>query len=184
MVEHALSRGDKVAATARKPEQLDDLKARYSEERLRVIVLDVTNKAAIVRAFAEARTAFGRIDIVLNNAALSMLGEAEGIPEEDARLLFDTNFWGAVNVSREAVRVFREENPPSHGGRLLSVSSFLGTMAVAGMAHYSAAKAGPCYTWFSHEGILKSVPGLEAFTQALNGEIDPRWNIKVSRMTS
>ena len=83
--------------TKSQPEQPDDIEARYSAQQLRVVLLDVTTQTAVVRAFAGVRTAFGRID-VLNNAAFRMLSEADGASEEDARLPFETNLWGVVNV--------------------------------------------------------------------------------------
>lgn len=64
-------------------------------------------------------------------------GEVESIDEKNARALFDINFWGATQVSREAVRFFRDVNQP-RGGRLLQVSSGLGIMGSACYGYYSA----------------------------------------------
>ena len=142
MVELALERGDRVAATLRQPADLNDLQAQYPSSKLRVIPLDVTDAAQIPRAFAEAKEAFGRIDVVFNNAGRSVIAEVENIPEETARKLFDVNFWGTANVSNEAVRFFREENEPGVGGRLLVVSSAVGISPVPSIGHYSATKFG------------------------------------------
>ena len=142
MAELALQRGNRVAATLRKPSDLQDLQKKYPSSQLLVVPLDVTETAQIPRAFAEAKRAFGRIDVVFNNAGRSALAEVEGIPEATARKLFDVNFWGATNVSTEAVRFFREENEPGVGGRLLVVSSVVGLSPVPSLGHYSATKFG------------------------------------------
>jgi NAD(P)-dependent dehydrogenase (short-subunit alcohol dehydrogenase family) len=140
--ELALSRGDKVVATARNPSALDYLKTQYPLSQLLVVRADVTSLDDILKAFAQAKNAFGRVDVVLNNAAIGCFGEVEGTPQDVARRIFETNFWGAANVTREAVRFFREENPPGAGGRLLNLSSYVGLVAVGGAGYYCAAKAG------------------------------------------
>ena len=91
-----------------------------------------------------AKEAFGRVDVVLNNAGVSLGAEIEGTPEELARKMFETNFWGAANVSREAVRFFRDENPKGEGGRLLTIGSYAGMAPFGGLGYYSATKAGVC----------------------------------------
>ena len=150
MAELVLKNGDIAVATARKPETLDNLKATYPTTRLLVLKLDVTQSQAIKDAFTQAKTTFGRVDVVFNNAGYSLGGEIEATPEDVARALFDTNFWGAVNVGREAVRVFREENKPN-GGLLLNVSSMLGIFTAPGAGFYAASKHGaiPLYIKFA-----------------------------------
>lgn len=67
LTEAVLNGGDRVVATARRPEQLDDLAARHGE-RIRAVALDVTDPSAAARAVKEATGAFGRLDVVVNNA--------------------------------------------------------------------------------------------------------------------
>jgi len=110
-----------------------------------------------------AQDTFGRIDVVFNNAAYGIIGEVEGTPEADARALFDTNFWGATNVSLEAVKFFREVNGPTIGGILLVVSSMVGYAHNPSLGFYGASKA-----------------ALEGITASLMQELDPEWNIKVT----
>ena len=144
LTEIALSNGDNVVATARTPSNapsLSTLSAAYPDSRLLVLKLDVTQPAQIPEAFTAALAHFGRVDVVFNNAGWVPLGETEAHPEEDARKMFDTNFWGCANVSREAVRFFRDENKPS-GGVLLVNSSMSGLRSVPVMAYYSASKHG------------------------------------------
>lgn len=141
MTETVLANGDITVATLRKPAILDQLAAKFSKEKLLVLKLDVTKPQEIKDAFKAAEEAFGRVDVVFNNAAYGVLGEVEGTSEEVARALYDTNFWGATNVMREAVRVFREFNV-TPGGRLLNVSSKAGIEAPAGVGFYSSTKHG------------------------------------------
>lgn len=141
VTEAVLENGDTAIATLRTPHALADLASRYPPERLTIIRLDVSKSDDIRAAFAEAQTRFGRIDIVFNNAGFSLLSEAESAPEDLAREVFDVNFWGAVNVSKEAVRFFREVNKP-RGGRLLQTSSAGGIQGLSALSYYCASKFG------------------------------------------
>ncbi len=79
---------------------------------------------------------------MLNGAGYGLLSEVDGTPDDVARVLFETNFWGAANVSREAVKFFREVNLSGIGGRLLTVSSFVGLQPLTCCGYYSASKNG------------------------------------------
>jgi NAD(P)-dependent dehydrogenase (short-subunit alcohol dehydrogenase family) len=141
MTKIVLDNGDIAIATLRKPSALDDLKAKYPPSKLHILKLDVTNKDDIAAAFKYAEEKLGRIDIVFNNAGCTVVGEIEGTPHDVAKKMFDVNFWGAMNVSKEAVRFFREVNKPQ-GGRLWTVSSTAGIFPFAAMGYYSASKHG------------------------------------------
>ncbi|KAF9559520.1 NAD(P)-binding protein [Agrocybe pediades] len=110
IVEAALKQGDRVIATLRKPSVLDDLVAKTSSEQLLVVKCDVSVASDIKNAFEQGVAKFGGMDIVFNNAGYAIFAEVESTPEDAARKMFDVNFWGASNVSREAVRVFRDVN--------------------------------------------------------------------------
>lgn len=163
MCNHALESGDHVVATLHKQSDIEQLGSKYGQDRLAKIQLDVTNDEHIHHAFAVAKERFGRVDVVFNNAGSAIVGEVEGVPEEDARKLMDVKFWGATAVSKAAVRFFREENPPHAGGLLLNISSELGLRYLPTMAYYAAAKH-----------------ALEGLTESLAAELDPSWNIKIS----
>ncbi|KAF5321562.1 hypothetical protein D9619_000098 [Psilocybe cf. subviscida] len=164
VVEHVLLQGSKVVATCRKTSGLDDLVAKYPLSQLVVVRLDVTIASEITAAFACAIEAFGRIDVVYNNAGFMTMAEIEGTTEEYARSIFEVNFWGAANVSREAVRVFRDVNSPP-GGRLLQALSRGGIQAVPGVGYY-------CATKFALEGL----------SECLQSEVHPSWNIKITHL--
>lgn len=137
MTECCLRNGDKVVATLRKPEMIADLAAIWPKERLLVHQLDVTDKAQIIACFAAAKEHFGRVDVVFNNAGMAVIAEIEGMSEKLARQIFEVNFWGVANISREAVRFFREENKPC-GGYLIQNSSSFAHEAGPSVGYYSA----------------------------------------------
>ncbi|KAH8825659.1 hypothetical protein DL96DRAFT_1466708 [Flagelloscypha sp. PMI_526] len=162
VVEHVLSVGQIVVATARNPDALSDLKSLYPATRLLTLKLDVTSKSDIKAAFSTAVEHFGRIDVVYSNSAQAVVGELESVEEDAARGIFDVNTWGAANVALEAVRVFRDVNKPA-GGRLLVASSVVGLSNYAGLGHYGASKF-----------------AIDGFHEALSKEVAPSWNIKIN----
>lgn len=141
LTKRALESGDTVIATLRKPPVLKELQSKYPEGRLHLVKVDVTNKEEVIAAFKYAAEKVGRIDIVFNNAGYALLGETEGIDEENARKQFEVNYWGALTVSTESVKFFREVNKPQ-GGRLWNVSSSVGLTAPPALSQYSASKHG------------------------------------------
>ena len=141
MTRRVLENGDIAVATLRKPAALADFASKYPSSQLLVVQLDVTNPAEIKSAFQQAKAAFGRVDVVFNNAGYLVAGEAEAIPDELARKMFDTNFWGAAYVSQEAVRFFRDENSPQ-GGHLIQNSASSIWVNLPLMGFYTASKCG------------------------------------------
>jgi NAD(P)-dependent dehydrogenase (short-subunit alcohol dehydrogenase family) len=102
----ALERGDRVAATARNPENLRDLSEVYGEKVL-VLALDVTDRAAVLVAVSRATETFGRLDVVVNNAGYGLFGMVEETTEEQARAQLETNFFGARHWPRSWPRSAR-----------------------------------------------------------------------------
>lgn len=147
MTRTVLENGDIAIATLRKPSALDVLRDKYPSSRLHILKLDVVNTGDIIAAFEYAREKLGRIDIVFNNAGHGVIAEIEGTPDDVARRVFDVNFWGAMNVSREAIRFFREVNNPQEG-RLWNVSSIAGIFPFASLGYYSASKHGNLFKIF------------------------------------
>jgi NAD(P)-dependent dehydrogenase (short-subunit alcohol dehydrogenase family) len=123
-------------ATARRPEQLADLADRYGEQ-VRTVALDVTDTAAAGNAVRAAVEAFGRLDVVVNNAGYANSAPIEEMTEEDFRGQFEANFFGVVNVTRAALPVLREQR----SGTFLQFSSLGGRVGgTAGMGAYQSAK--------------------------------------------
>jgi NAD(P)-dependent dehydrogenase (short-subunit alcohol dehydrogenase family) len=101
-----LEAGDRVAATARRPEQLDELAAAYPD-RLQALAMDVTDIAGVGAAISDARQRFGRPDVIVNNAGYANVAPIETGDDEDFRTQFETNFWGVYHVSKAAIPVLR-----------------------------------------------------------------------------
>ena len=131
----ALEAGHKLIATARKPEQLGDIVGRFGD-RVRPVALDVTDATAASRAVDEAVSAFGRLDVVVNNAGYANVNSFEDLPADDFRAQVETKSSGVVNVTLAAVRVMHEQR----SGHIIQISSIGGRHATPGLAAYQAAK--------------------------------------------
>lgn len=147
LVELILKGGDIAVATLRTPSALNDLRQVYDESKLLLLPLDITDANQIKNAFQTATDKYGRIDFVYNLAGYGLIAEAEGTPEAEARTLFEVNFWGAIRVSNEAVRVFREVNVPQ-GGHLFVITSLIGLKPMPGTGFYSASKHGQTFSLY------------------------------------
>lgn len=146
-----LESGDYVLATARDVAQLADLKALYGD-RLEPFALDVTDEARTAEAATAAIAAFGRIDVLVNNAGYGHFEAFEQKSPTDFRAEVETNLFGVVNMTR-AVLPFMREN---RAGHILNVSSVGGRVGTPGLAAYQAAK------W-----------AVGGFTEVLRGEVAP-----------
>ncbi|HEY4201855.1 MAG TPA: SDR family NAD(P)-dependent oxidoreductase [Devosiaceae bacterium] len=135
IVEAALAAGNKVAATARKPEQLAELVSRYGDNVL-PLALDVTDAAAARAAVAEAVRAFGRLDVVVNNAGYGDVASVEDVTEEDFKAQIDTNFYGTVHVTKAALPALRQQG----GGHIMQITSIGGRTCNTGLSAYQSAK--------------------------------------------
>ena len=121
-----LKRGDRVAGTARRLEQLNDLKAKYGDQ-LWLASLDVTDTPAVRNVVDAAFGHFSRIDVILNNAGYGLFGAGEEVTDEQIRHQIDTNLVGSIQVIRAALphlraqgggRFTRLENADRHGSSM------------------------------------------------------------------
>jgi NAD(P)-dependent dehydrogenase (short-subunit alcohol dehydrogenase family) len=145
----ALERGDRVAATARDPSTLDDLRTEHNDALL-PLALDVTDRGAAFGAVKHAHEHFGRLDIVVNNAGYGHFGMVEELSEQEARAQIETNLFGALWVTQAALPFLREQG----SGHIIQVSSIGGISAFPSVGIYHASK------W-----------GLEGISQALAQEV-------------
>ncbi|PKV10563.1 short-chain dehydrogenase/reductase [Xanthomonas prunicola] len=137
LAETVLARGDRIAATVRKPQALADLQARHGDA-VTVLQLDVRDTAAVHAAVAQAFAALGRIDVVVSNAGYGTLGAAEAATDAQIRAIIDTNLIGSIVLIQAVLPRLRRQG----GGHVLQVSSEGGQIAYPGFSLYHASKWG------------------------------------------
>jgi NAD(P)-dependent dehydrogenase (short-subunit alcohol dehydrogenase family) len=151
LAEAVLAAEHKLVATARNPAQLADLVERYGDQ-VRAVALDVTNEQAAAHAVAVATEAFGRLDVLVNNAGYGDISPIEDTSLDEFRAQIETNLFGVINVTKAALPLMREQG----AGHILQFSSVGGRIGPVGRAPYAAAK------W-----------GVEGFSEVLSKEVGP-----------
>jgi short-subunit dehydrogenase len=133
----AAKRGARVVLAARDEEGLrqavEEIKAEGGKAAY--VVADVADPEALKEVVDLAVAEFGGFDTWANNAGVSIYGRITETPVEDARQLFDTNYWGLVNGSLKAVQHLKKS-----GGVLINIGSIVSDRAVPLQGHYSASK--------------------------------------------
>ncbi|PWY90099.1 NAD(P)-binding protein [Aspergillus heteromorphus CBS 117.55] len=158
--QHLARTPHRLVATARKPASLSTLP---TSPNILKLGLDVTSLPSIQSAITATLTQFGRIDVLVNNAGYTLEGDTEVASDEESRALFDTNFWGMVNLTKPVLGIMREENSRNGGARggvILNISSLGGFIGFPGSAFYHASK-------FAMEG----------WTESVAKEMPAEWNI-------
>ncbi|MFL5742501.1 MAG: SDR family oxidoreductase [Flavisolibacter sp.] len=146
----ALAAGHKVVATGRNKDNVT--KALGVDENLLIAKLDVTKQEdadAVVNATVER---FGRIDVLVNNAANFMAGFFEELTQEEIEQQLQTSLYGPMNVTRSVLPLMRKQG----SGHIISISSTAGIASYEFCSAYSASKF-----------------GLEGWMQALGVEVAP-----------
>ncbi|MFI1993091.1 oxidoreductase [Actinoplanes sp. NPDC020271] len=136
IAEQVAKSGANLIATARRPEDLKDLVDAYPEQ-VRAVALDVTDPQAAKDAVAAAVEAFGRLDVVVNNAGYANSAPIEEMADDDFRAQVEANLYGVINVSKAALPVMREQR----SGTFVQISSIGGRVGgTPGMGAYQTAK--------------------------------------------
>lgn len=153
-------RGDKVYATVRNTSQCIELEQLASAESLDIHprLLDVSRSATFADFVAQLVADAGHIDVLVNNAGILRPGAWEDLSEATIREVMETNFFGAMLLTRALLPHMRERG----GGFIINISSLSGLAGLAGDVAYSASKF-----------------ALEGATEALRHEVD-RWGIRVA----
>jgi NAD(P)-dependent dehydrogenase (short-subunit alcohol dehydrogenase family) len=147
----ALAAGAKVVATSRKVSDIEHFAKSYPDTAL-TLQLDVTNNEQIHAAVDAAQKKFGRIDVLVNNAGYGIIGSLEEVPDDEVRKLFNTNFFGLLNVTRTVLPIMRTQ----HAGHIINISAAGGVVSTAGLGIFNASK-------YAVEGV----------TEALAQELEP-----------
>jgi NAD(P)-dependent dehydrogenase (short-subunit alcohol dehydrogenase family) len=135
IAEAVLAAGDRLVATARNLDQLRDFVDRYGDQ-VRAAALDVTDPAAAQAAVRVALDAFGRLDVLVNNAGFAHIAPFEQLDAADIRAQIETNLFGVINVTRAALPVMRQQRT----GHIIHISSVGGRTGTPGLSAYQAAK--------------------------------------------
>lgn len=151
LAEKLLRKGETVAATARKPEQLADLAEQYPSQVI-ALPLDVTNPEQVRDAVNRTISTFGRIDVLVNNAGYGMMGAIEEVTDTEVRKQYETNVFGALDVMRAVLPHMRRQR----SGHILNLSSVGGMVSFPGAGIY-------CSTKFA----------IEALSEAMAKEVAP-----------
>ena len=147
----ALEGGDRVVATARRPDALADLVAS-APDRVHAVALDVARAEQIETAVAGALERFGRIDVLVNNAGYGSVGAVEEIDMDDLRGLMETMFFGPVALTKAVLPHMRE----CRSGAIVQTSSMGGQLSPPGFGAYCSAKF-----------------AFEAMSESLAAEVEP-----------
>jgi short-subunit dehydrogenase len=180
LVEVLLSYGAKVVTCGRRPEKFELLRKQYASAPLLIEQADVSNEADCRRLIEAAINEFGKMDVLINNAGISMRAEFMETTINTLKQVMDINFWGAVYATKYAMPHLLQSK-----GVIVGISSIAGYRGLPGRSGYSASK-------FALQGWLESLrtellhtgmhvmwvcPGFTASSirqKALNANADPQ----------
>jgi NAD(P)-dependent dehydrogenase (short-subunit alcohol dehydrogenase family) len=140
-----LKRGERVAVTARNPDQIQDLVSDYKDTGL-ALALDVSQPLQVAAAAANAEKFFGRIDVLVNNAGYGYLAAVEEGEEEEVRAMFDANFFGLVALTKAVLPGMRARR----SGHIVNITSVGGLVGNPSVGYYAATK-------FAVEGLSEAL---------------------------
>jgi NAD(P)-dependent dehydrogenase (short-subunit alcohol dehydrogenase family) len=145
-------KGYKVYGTSRLPE-----KQRHTVQ-FELLELDITSETSVQNCIDTLLSKSATIDVLVNNAGIGICGSAEETTIEQAYKQVETNFWGAVKMTRAVLPVMRQQR----SGKIITIGSVAGLIGVPNQSYYSAAKH-----------------ALEGFYKSLRLEVSS-FNIKIS----
>jgi NAD(P)-dependent dehydrogenase (short-subunit alcohol dehydrogenase family) len=151
LAKQVLESGQRVVMTARNTASLTELQARFPDHA-RSLELDLTNSASIATAAEAAHSAFGQIDVLVNNAGYGYIAAIEEGEDIEIRRQFETNVFGLFALTRFVLPFMRARR----SGHILNLSSIGGLVAFGATGYYHASK-------FAVEG----------FSEALAAEVAP-----------
>jgi len=135
LAELLLQRGERVVATARRPETLDPLVAAHGD-RVLALELDVTRHDQIDTVVATARERFRAIDVLVNNAGYGHIGTVEESSLEDARAMMETNYFGKLAVIKAVLPAMIARR----AGRIVNIGSVAGQIGFPALGYYCGSK--------------------------------------------
>ena len=137
LIRKLLDNGYRVAATSRNAQKLKEAVSVINAERFLPLAVDLNNVDCIDESVQQTIAAFGRIDVVVNNAGYGMTGTIEEIAEQDIRNIFNVNVLASINVTKSILPLMREQR----SGYIINMGSVAGFVGAPGWSVYSATKA-------------------------------------------
>jgi short-subunit dehydrogenase len=126
-----LERGFRVFGTSRRAEETGELSGKMD-----MIQLDIRDGESVRTCLQTVLDRAGRIDALVNNAGYALIGSSEEASMEEAKEIFETNFFGTARMSRAALAVMRKQR----SGRIANISSVVGFLPAPYMGLYAASK--------------------------------------------
>ena len=147
-----LKHGDNAIVTARNISTVADIVENYPDTAI-AVPLDITNIESIADAVKAAADNFGGVDVLVNNAGYGYRSSIEEGEEESVNLLFDTNFFGPIELIKQVLPYMRAQKK----GAILNVSSIAAARSGVGSGYYAASKAA---LELMTDGLMKEVAPL------------------------
>ena len=132
---NALQEGNKVIVTARKTSDIKDIVEAFPETAI-AVQLDVTKPEEIKNTVEQSVAKFGRIDVLVNNAGIGYFGAIEESEDEEVRRMFEINFFGLANMTKEVLPVMRKQR----SGHIVNIASIGGLVSFPAVGFYNATK--------------------------------------------
>jgi NAD(P)-dependent dehydrogenase (short-subunit alcohol dehydrogenase family) len=151
LAKRVLQRGYRCAVTARDAAQINDLVSEFPNSA-KAFALDVSDPVQVSTVISQAEAAFGRIDVLVNNAGYGYLAAIEEGEDDEVRAMFETNFFGLVELTKRVLPGMRSRQH----GHIINISSVGGLIGNPGSGYYNATK-------FAVEGL----------SEALAKEVEP-----------
>jgi len=137
LVKKLLENGYRVAATSRNAYTLSQAAGLTDKNRFLPLAVDLNNPDSIHESIQQTLAAFGRIDVVVNNAGYGMAGTVEEIADLDIRNIFNVNVFATIDVVKAVLPVMRSQK----SGYIINIGSVAGFAGAPGWSVYSATKA-------------------------------------------
>ncbi|KGD66913.1 oxidoreductase [Flavobacterium aquatile] len=151
LAQSVIDKGDFVIGTFRNQYQTDAFNNEY-KDKAKAFTLDVTNFSNVKEVIEKIKSQFDNLDVLVNNAGFGFAGSIEETNEQEARDVFEANFFGSLHVTQNVLPIFRKQR----SGHIIQISSHGGFKAFAGFGIYNASKF-----------------ALEGFSEALAQEVSP-----------
>lgn len=135
LAKEVLAQGYQAGVASRNTDDVQDI-VSGNEANAIALKLDVTKPEEIKTAVQQTIEKFGRIDVLVNNAGIGYFGAIEESDEAEVRRMFEINFFGLANMTREVLPVMRQQR----SGHIVNIASIGGLMAFPAVGFYNATK--------------------------------------------